>query len=128
MKAKTIEELIKHRIEVYNEAMKKEEVKTDMASQMYLRGALEELKFIEQNIIQLEPLQFCTCKNRQDQFERGEKCICGDCENEIIQHSLPIVEPKQVMENDKLICRNCKSTAIYQEVGTFICGECNASW
>ena len=55
MKAKTIEELIKHRIETYKEAMKKEEVKTDMYSQMYLRGAIEELKFIEQNIIQPEP-------------------------------------------------------------------------
>jgi hypothetical protein len=54
MKAKTIEELIKHRIEVYKEAMKKEEVKTDMYSQMYLRGAIEELKFIEQNIIQIK--------------------------------------------------------------------------
>ena len=53
MKA-TIEELIKHRIEIYKEAMKKEDVKTDMGSQMYLRGAIEELKFIEQNIIQLE--------------------------------------------------------------------------
>ena len=50
----TIEELIKHRIEVYNDAMKKEEVKTDMSSQMYLRGAIEELKFIEQNIIQIK--------------------------------------------------------------------------
>ena len=51
MKAKTIEELIKHRIEVYKEAMKKEEVKTDMYSQMYLRGAIEELKFIELSIL-----------------------------------------------------------------------------
>jgi len=53
MKAKKIEELLKHRIEIYKEAMKKPEVKTDMGSQMYLRGAIEELKFIEQNIIQL---------------------------------------------------------------------------
>jgi hypothetical protein len=54
MKTKTIEELIKDRIKVYKEAMKKEEVKTDMYSQMYLRGAIEELKFIEQNIIQIK--------------------------------------------------------------------------
>ncbi len=54
MKIKTIEDLIKNRIEIYKEAMKKEEVKTDMYSQMYLRGAIEELKFIEQNIIQIK--------------------------------------------------------------------------
>lgn len=56
MKAKTIEELIKHRIEIYQEAMKKVEVEKDISSQMYLRGAIEELKFIEQNINQSEPI------------------------------------------------------------------------
>lgn len=25
----------------------------------------------------------CVCKNRQDQFKRGNICICGDCEEEI---------------------------------------------
>jgi hypothetical protein len=54
MKAKTIEKLIKHRIEIYQEAMKKEKVKTDMSSQMYLQGAIDELKFIEQRLIQSE--------------------------------------------------------------------------
>jgi len=54
MKAKTIEELIKHRIEIYQEAMKEEKIKTDMSSQMYLQGAIDELKFIEQRLIQSE--------------------------------------------------------------------------
>lgn len=68
MEVKTIEELIKHRIEVYKEAMKKPELKTDIGSQMYLRGALEELKFIEQNIIQSELMQVTdelTIKSKQ---------------------------------------------------------------
>jgi len=37
-------------------------------------------------------------------------------------------EREAVKVDKKIICRNCKSTAVYQEVGTFICGECNASW
>ena len=27
----------------------------------------------------------CVCKNRQDQFKRGDIWICGDCEEEIKQ-------------------------------------------
>jgi len=27
----------------------------------------------------------CICKNRQDQFKRGDIWICGDCEEEIKQ-------------------------------------------
>jgi hypothetical protein len=27
----------------------------------------------------------CVCKNRQDQFKRGDTWICGDCEEEIKQ-------------------------------------------
>lgn len=27
----------------------------------------------------------CICKNRQDQFKRGDIWICGDCEKEIKQ-------------------------------------------
>lgn len=41
---------------------------------------------------------------------------------------LSMKEREAVEVDKKIICRNCKSTAVYQEVGTFICGECNASW
>lgn len=29
--------------------------------------------------------EVCVCKNRQDQFKRGDTWICGDCEEEIKQ-------------------------------------------
>ena len=43
----TKEELIKHRIEIYQEGIKKAELEKDISSQMYLRGALEELKWLK---------------------------------------------------------------------------------
>ena len=43
----TKEELIKHRIEIYQEGIKKSELEKDISSQMYLRGALEELKWLK---------------------------------------------------------------------------------
>jgi len=53
----TKEELIKYRIEIYQEGIKKAELEKDISSQMYLRGALEELKFLEQKLIDQEPKQ-----------------------------------------------------------------------
>jgi hypothetical protein len=48
---RTINESIIHRIEIYQEGIKKAELEKDISSQIYLRGALEELKFIEQKLI-----------------------------------------------------------------------------
>ena len=44
---RTINELIIHRIEIYQEVIKKAELEKDISSQMYLRGALEELKWLK---------------------------------------------------------------------------------
>ena len=44
---RTINESIIHRIEIYQEGIKKAELEKDISSQMYLRGALEELKWLK---------------------------------------------------------------------------------
>ena len=61
--------------------------------------------------------EYCTCINRQDQFERGDKCICGDCENEIKQ---PNQQKEQVTD---VICDTCKTKK--QRCYVDVCNNCD---
>ena len=89
MKAKTIEEL---RNKFFEEC-----VSENTGGYKVINYAPHDLfEWIKENIIQPESQEFCNCKNRQDQFERGEKCICGDCENEIIS-----LQNKEQVKNQK---------------------------
>ena len=62
------------------------------AEENYLTTPISVLKYITVLEEQAEQLRkhavsgsVCDCKNRQDQFKRGDTWICGDCEEEIKQ-------------------------------------------
>jgi hypothetical protein len=72
-----------------------------------------EKKLIDQSQEPKQREEYCKCENRQDQFTRGDKWVCGDCDEEIKQR-----EPKQtevsedkINDIDKLILKwlNSKS-------------------
>jgi len=68
----TKEKLIKHRIEIYQEGIKKAELEKDISSQMYLRGALEELKWLKK--------EYTDQSQEPKQEERYTHCG-GNCKN-----------------------------------------------
>lgn len=51
-----------------------------------LAKLMEEYAALRQPLVSGRSEQLvCICKNRQDQFKRGDIWICGDCEEEIKQ-------------------------------------------
>jgi hypothetical protein len=95
---------------------------------------LSELKASEVDYQSQEPKQMKVSEELQYQ---NLTCLVNGFELTTYQKSLDkqeydkllsMKEREAVEVDKKIICRNCKSTAVYQEVGTFICGECNASW
>ena len=93
---KTEEELIKHRIEIYQEGIKKAELEKDISSQMYLRGALGELIFLEQKLIDQsqEPKQMEVSEELQYQ---NLTCLVNGFELNTYQKGLAKQEYKKLL-------------------------------